>query len=51
MHRILKKMHLMIFEFDELMILSSDINFCIESVCQSSEGKEFLIVGAVKENE
>ena len=33
------------------MSISADINFWIESVCLSSESKEFHIVGAAKENE
>ena len=31
--------------------LSANLNFWIESVCLSSEDKEFHIVGAAKENE
>ena len=32
-------------------MFSTDLNFWLESVCLSSEGKEFHIVGAAKENE
>ena len=33
------------------MSFSANLNFWIESVCLSSEGKKFHIVGAAKENE
>ena len=32
-------------------MFSANLNFWIESVCLSSEGKEFHIAGAAKENE
>ena len=33
------------------MIFSADLNFLIESVCLSDEGKKCHIVGAAKDNE
>ena len=33
------------------LVFSDDLNFWMKSVCLSSEGKEFPVVGAAKENE
>ena len=38
-------------EFPKKMSFCANFYFWIESVCLSSEGKEFHIVGAAKENE
>ena len=38
-------------EFQKRWLFSANLNFWIESVCLSSEGKEFNVVGAAKENE
>ena len=43
--------HAFFFFIASCIELSANINFWIESVCLSSEGKEFHIVGAAKENE
>ena len=40
-----------VWNFLRRRVFSADLNFWIESVCLSSEGTEFHIVGAEKENE
>ena len=40
-----------VWNFLKRLVFSANLNFWIESVCLSSEGKEFHIVGAEKENE
>ena len=39
------------YNFLRRLVFSADLNLWIESVCLSSEGTEFHIVGAAKENE
>ena len=39
-----------VWNFRKKLVFSANLNFWIESVCLSSEGKEFHIVGAAKEN-
>ena len=40
-----------VWNFLERLVCSAHLNLWIESVCLSSVGKEFHIVGAAKENE
>ena len=40
-----------VLNFQKGRVFSANLNFWIESVCLSSEGKKLHIVGAAKENE